>query len=373
MFAAKLPEDAPAARPDPSKPILVLPAGYGDGPQVAAHASMRGMTVIGASSVADDPAAAGCDVFVQLPHLTDPDFNRRLAETIAAHGIGQVHASHYAIWTHLKTALPELAPGVGLALGRSTFDLQDEYRALLKRVAEAPPILELAASTQPRPGLGAPEAAGYLRAAMAIPGESYEPKLLALVEAARRAPTGDIVEIGSLFGRTAALLAMLNTRYDLGQVLCVDPWSAAAIDQGDETLRAAGEIFDWGSFRRMFEVNVAPFAQGRLNYIRALSTEGAKAYARSRQIETETFGRTTFEGAIGMLHIDGNHEYEHVLADLRAWAPRLKPGGWLVMDDYDWDWGDGPKRVTDDFLEAEASRIRLAFARGGAMFIQLKD
>ncbi len=370
-LAKTIEADAPA-RPDPSRPVLVLPAGYGDGPEVTAHAMARGMTVIGASSVANDPAAAGCDSFVSLPHVSDPDFDRRLAETIEAHGVGQVHASHFAVWHRLKTRLPEIAPGVCLSLGRGAFELQDEYRALLTRVASPPPIPELAASTRPRPGLGPIETAGYLRAATAIFGESYELKLLALIEAARRAPTGDIVEIGSLFGRTAAFLAMLNNRYDLGRILCVDPWAPEAIDQGNAALNEAGLIFDWASFRRMFEVNVAPFAQGRLNYVQALSVEGARAYATG-EVETETFGRTTYERAIGLLHIDGNHGYEHVSEDVRAWAPYVKPGGWIVMDDYEWDWGDGPRRATDEFLEAEARRVRLAFVRGHAMFIQLKD
>jgi hypothetical protein len=369
--ARQLPAADP--RPDPSRPVLVLPVGYGDGPEVAAHAAMRGMTVIGASSAPGDPAAACCDAFVTLPHVTDAAFDRRLAETLAAHGIGQVHASHYVIWEHLKTALPALAPGVSLSFGRSAFDLQADYRALQRAVAEAPPIPELDASPTARPAMGPVGTAGYLRAATSIQGESYEPKLLALIEAARRAPVGDIVEIGSLFGRTAAALAMLNNIYDLGQILCVDPWSPGAIDQGVESLKTAGQQFDWDAFRRIFEINVAPFAQGRLNYIHALSTEGAKVYAARRQIETEAFGRTVYEGAIGLLHIDGNHGYEHVLADVRDWTPRLKPGGWLVMDDYDWDWGDGPRRVTDEFLAAEAARIRLSFVRGGAMFIQLRD
>ena len=359
--------------PDPSKPLLILPAGYGDGPEVAAHAAMRGMTVIGASSVKGDPAAADFDVFVELPHVTDPAFDDRLAETIAANGVGQVHASHFALWHHLKTALPRIAPGVSLSLGRSNFDLQDEYGALLKWVADAPSIAELAASPATRAAPNAAETAGYLRAAMAIPGESYETKLLALMEAARRAPAGDVVEIGCLFGRTAALLAMMSARYDLGNVLCVDPWSLQSTEQGNEDLKAAARGFDWATFRRIFEVNVAPFAQGRLNYIHALSTEGAKVYAARREIETETFGRTVYEGAIGLLHIDGNHEYEHVLADVRDWVPRVKPGGWLVFDDYEWDWGDGPQRVADDFLRDEVARIRLSFVRGGAMFIQLKD
>jgi SAM-dependent methyltransferase len=192
------------------------------------------------------------------------------------------------------------------------------------------------------------------------------------MQVARCAPQGDIVEIGCLFGRTAALLAMMNSRYDLGQVLCVDPWSLRSTEQGNDELRAASRDFDWDAFRRIFEVNVAPFAQGRLNYIHALSTDGAKVYAASREVETPTFGRTTYEGAIGLLHIDGNHEYEHVLADAADWVPHVKPGGWLVFDDYDWDWGDGPRRVVDDFLKTEAGRIRLSFVRGGAMFIRLK-
>ena len=357
--------------PDPAKPLLIIPAGYGDGPEVAAHATMRGMTVIGASSVANDPAADACEGFIALPHVTDPAFDLRLAEAVAAHGIGQVHASHFAVWHHLRRALPAIAPGVGLTRGRSNFDLQDEYQALLRRVAEAPPIPELAASPASRPAPGPAEAAGYLRAAMSIPGESYEAKLLALMEAARRAPAGDIVEIGCLFGRTAALLAMMNSRYRLGSLLCVDAWSLQSTEQGNAELRAASQGFDWASFRTIFEVNVAPFAQGRLNYIHALSTEAAKLYAASHEIETGTFGRTVYEGAIGLLHIDGNHEYEHVLADVRDWAPRVKPGGWLVFDDYAWDWGDGPRRVVDAFLKTEADRIRLSFVCDGAMFIQL--
>ena len=358
---------------DPAQTLLILPAGYGDGPEVAAHAAMLGLKVIGASSAPGDPAAAGYEVFLQLPHVTQPGFDARLAEAIAAHGVDQVHASHFAVWHHLKAALPHLAPGVRLTLGRSNFDLQDDYRALLKRVVETAPIPAFEGSPATRPGPNPAETAGYLRAAMAIPGESYEPKLMALMEVARRAPRGDVVEIGCLFGRTAALLAMMNLRYDLGAVLCVDPWSLRSTEQGNEELRAASRDFDWDAFRRIFEVNVAPFAQGRLNYIHALSSEGAKVYPASRQIETQTFGRTVYEGRIGLLHIDGNHEYEHVLADVRDWVPLVKPGGWVVFDDYEWDWGDGPKRVVDAFLETEAARVRLSFVRGGAMFVQFAD
>jgi SAM-dependent methyltransferase len=351
--------------------LLIFPAGYGDGPERRAHAQALGVQTVGASSLAQDPEASSYQRWVRLPHVSDAGFDAALAAAIAEHGIGRVHASHYAAWAHLKAVLPGLAPGVELTLGRSNFDLQAEYRALLERAAQAPPIAELAQASPPRPAPHPAEAAGWLRAAMAIPGESYEPKLMALMAAGARAPAGDLVEIGCLFGRTAALLAMMAARYRLGALLCVDAWSAQSTEQGNPQLKAASQGYDWASFREIFEINVAPFAHGRLNYIHAPSTEAAKAYAAGGEIETAAFGRTAYEGAIGLLHIDGNHEHDHVLADLRDWATRVKPGGWIVLDDYQWDWGDGPQRATDAWLAHNAGRVRTRFVAAGAMFIQL--
>ena len=36
-----------------------------------------------------------------------------------------------------------------------------------------------------------------------------------------------------------------------------------------------------------------------------------------------------------MIHIDGGHDYNAVMNDLRGWWPVLAPGGTLVIDDYD--------------------------------------
>lgn len=39
-------------------------------------------------------------------------------------------------------------------------------------------------------------------------------------------------------------------------------------------------------------------------------------------------------GFFDWIYIDGNHDYEHALNDLKAWYPKLKQGGFLVVDDY---------------------------------------
>jgi predicted O-methyltransferase YrrM len=39
---------------------------------------------------------------------------------------------------------------------------------------------------------------------------------------------------------------------------------------------------------------------------------------------------------IDFLMIDGDHSYESVKADIAAWLPKMKKGGWIGMDDFNW-------------------------------------
>ena len=54
-----------------------------------------------------------------------------------------------------------------------------------------------------------------------------------------------------------------------------------------------------------------------------------------------------------MIHLDGGHDYDSVLADLRAWWPTLAPGGIFIGDDYyiNGAW-PGVRGAFDDFFSA---------------------
>jgi hypothetical protein len=39
--------------------------------------------------------------------------------------------------------------------------------------------------------------------------------------------------------------------------------------------------------------------------------------------------------SIDWVHLDARHDFKHVQADIRAWLPKVKAGGWLSGDDYD--------------------------------------
>jgi hypothetical protein len=42
------------------------------------------------------------------------------------------------------------------------------------------------------------------------------------------------------------------------------------------------------------------------------------------------------DGYFDWVYLDGDHSYDAVLADLRAWLPKVKIGGTIVCDDYTW-------------------------------------
>jgi hypothetical protein len=48
----------------------------------------------------------------------------------------------------------------------------------------------------------------------------------------------------------------------------------------------------------------------------------------------------------------------------------LLPAGWLIIDDYVWEHGTGPRLVGDALLHHERDNILSAFTAGKALFIK---
>jgi hypothetical protein len=56
------------------------------------------------------------------------------------------------------------------------------------------------------------------------------------------------------------------------------------------------------------------------------------------------------DGSLSWVHIDARHDYASVAADIKAWAPKVAPGGWLSGDDYHAEWWPGVVSAVSDIL-----------------------
>jgi len=282
-----------------------------------------------------------------------------------------VFTSHPVVSVRMRELLPKVAPDVGLETSDPwAGHLADYglYREIASGWARQP--LRLAASRGQAPGIAPLRLAALVRLFYTVPGECDQQKLEALTAVFPLLPRGDIVEIGSLWGRSAAALAFLSRNFETGKLLCVDPWEAEELWQGIVEVDSSfgripiEEVFD------AFRMNLAPFA-GLVNYARMRSVDAASIYGTPCCFATEDFGRTTYTGRIALLHIDGNHALDAVRSDISLWGKWVRRGGWIVFDDYCWSFGGGPRIAANEFCREFDGSLAGGFVAGGALFLRV--
>lgn len=77
------------------------------------------------------------------------------------------------------------------------------------------------------------------------------------------------------------------------------------------------------------------------------------------RLESRSAAESLADTVFDWVYIDGDHSYEAVRDDLKAWASRLKPGGLLTGDDYTWrdEAGACPvKRAVQEFVARQSPR-----------------
>lgn len=93
-----------------------------------------------------------------------------------------------------------------------------------------------------------------------------------------------------------------------------------------------------------------PFTDNVAQLFNCKSVEGMdRLYETVNETLTEEFGSrftlkrlksviasTEMSNSIDLVFIDGDHRYQAVYDDLRSWWPKIRPGGVLAGDDYEW-------------------------------------
>ncbi len=355
-----------------AKQVLIFPAGMPRSLTYLERALAEGQSVVGSSSLGHDPVRERYPQWAHLPYVTSPDFDKALKQVTTVHDIDGIFTPNPVIWDYLHRTLLHTCPGVTL-VNASPIDVEmAPYQTAMdfgKSVLAHP--LELAASNAAKPAISTLEIASLFRHADSIPGMCDHEKIRALCEIFRHTPAGDIVEIGSWWGKSAFVLLRLAQCYETGKLLCIDPWSNEHLIQHEGKGLVDRVPVSADEALTVYLLNLLPYANGSVNFIRLPSVDAAIQYRKTPLVATPVFGKTEYSGRIAVLHIDGNHSYANAQADVASWCDLVMPGGWVIIDDYIWPYGDGPQRVGDELLSRWFKKIACSFVMGSALFIQI--
>jgi predicted O-methyltransferase YrrM len=156
-----------------------------------------------------------------------------------------------------------------------------------------------------------------------------------------------IVEVGVWKGASVAAMAgKLRELQTEGVVVAVDTWLGSSEHWiADHWFRQLSNEQGRPALQKKFMANIA--AKGLQDYVVPLPLDSINASHVLRQHNI----------SIDLLHLDGGHDYQSVMADLQAWWPLVRPGGILIGDDYNTN-GTWPevREAFDQFF----GRLRLA-------------
>lgn len=121
----------------------------------------------------------------------------------------------------------------------------------------------------------------------------------------------------------------------------IDPWQAATGEDYEGAQYGGRLVGGQAEMDAVHDAVLERFARERSDgVVEVHRLPSAKAAAE--------FGA----GELDFVYIDGNHRYEFVKADLDAYTPKIRPGGFLAGDDYGVEgwWEDGVTRAVDEFV-----------------------
>jgi hypothetical protein len=357
--------------------VLIFPCDTIEALVKAKEFKLIGIETIGANSKVAEYVSSNIEFekIYNLPHVTKNNFKQSFLELVKNNKISHVWSSVASI----NIEIPKLFLGLNLqvkmlsaqpaALHQSMFNLvSTEFAA--KNVY----LTHLEQSLNIKQKSNDDLTKHILNTALTVPGESHFDKLLTITKIYETIPScTDIVEIGTLWGRTAKLFSCLNKVFKKGNLLCIDPWT-----NGELVVQNTHKILDDQSFNidgnghfSIFLSHLVSDNQNVMNYIRNFSSNALDKYlTKNGEIVTKEFGLTNYQKRIGLLHIDGNHKYENVKEDIEHYASLVVAGGWIIFDDYNWVYGDGVTIAADEYLNMNTDKIDIAFFCGGALFVR---
>jgi glycosyltransferase involved in cell wall biosynthesis len=141
-------------------------------------------------------------------------------------------------------------------------------------------------------------------------------------------PSGSrFVEVGSWKGKSSSYMAVeiANSGKNI-QFYCVDTWRGS-VEHQQANQHELDRLYD------IFCENMSPLREHHVP-LRTTSLEAAKKFP---------------DASLDFVFIDASHEYSDVLDDIKAWWPKVKPGGIMAGDDFNMSWPGVVQAVRESF------------------------
>ena len=148
-----------------------------------------------------------------------------------------------------------------------------------------------------------------------------------------------IVEVGTWLGQSAAFLAveLINNGNSDNIIFdCVDTWEGSSEhlnkdgmieyvwekhDENNNCILSEKYVMTSDELYNKFLSNIEP-GKHIINPYKMKSTDAAKLYD---------------DKSLDLVFIDAGHSFEDVVADIKAWLPKVRDYGFIAGHDYSWD------------------------------------
>lgn len=158
-------------------------------------------------------------------------------------------------------------------------------------------------------------------------------KALKLCDLIAESKPSTVVEVGVFAGKSAISMALACKLNGKGTVYGIDSWTAGDCIEDENEANT-----EWWSQKvnldRIYEECLRHIAEeevgGHINILKMSSRKAAHLFE-----------------SVDLLHIDGNHAELPSTTDVVTWVPILRKGGYLILDDFNWDSQATARRMID--------------------------
>ncbi len=159
-----------------------------------------------------------------------------------------------------------------------------------------------------------------------LEGWCSEEKALTLIDLTLELKPKVCVDIGVFGGSSLIPVAATLKLLGSGTIFGIDPWDRL------ECIQCFDPIRDAADFRWWFQLDYAYVYD---SYIKAIKRLELEPYCITMTVTSQI--AAPFIDHIDLLHIDGQHSEQGFTSDVKAFLPKVRTGGYILLNDSLWE------------------------------------